>query len=590
VTNARRLLPTLKLLVAGLALIFGLESALHAAPRPRRLPMTRAPLEEPVAWKPRAGATSAEDGQGRIWMVDPDRDEVVPFWDGAVRAGLAAGAWPQQLVIDDDGTLYVSARQDGAVVAIDTSQQRQIVPVGAEPSALVLDAANRRLYVGLLNDREVALVDLRLKSVVARRAVDGTPDFIAPWRGSLVVLSRSNDRLQLFDPLLEPKGEATLPTRFSRRSAQQRGELLIPAGDELLAVYSDTLPSSQFGGVFGALGGGFPSGPGGATVPGYYVPADPRQVFVAGLVRSASGHPQALDLGVRLPVLDVSAGSYRDHTLFIASRTAGRVLSVAGQSVNVLFDAPGVSAVLTGSGGTLTALAAFERQVIHFDEKGSTTSPLAPRFTDPELALGERLFYTPVGPANRQLACSTCHPDGRSDGLTWSRGLENLQTPALADRLADTAPYHWRGTAPTLRASLTETFIGLGAKLPNRRRLKALERYLLEGLRPVSKPSTPHDAELVALGEEVFHRPEVGCAECHLDADGTDGAKHTVNAGAGQIDTPSLKQVALTAPYGHAGQAPTLEALLFIPMVEMGHVADLTAQERMALVEYLKTL
>jgi cytochrome c peroxidase len=57
-----------------------------------------------------------------------------------------------------------------------------------------------------------------------------------------------------------------------------------------------------------------------------------------------------------------------------------------------------------------------------------------------------------------------------------------------------------------------------------------------------------------------------------------------------RFDTPSLEQVALTAPYLHDGSAKSIEQVLTRLGDHMGTVSALTARERGDLVAYLQTL
>lgn len=56
------------------------------------------------------------------------------------------------------------------------------------------------------------------------------------------------------------------------------------------------------------------------------------------------------------------------------------------------------------------------------------------------------------------------------------------------------------------------------------------------------------------------------------------------------FDTPSLRHLALSAPYFHDGAVDTLEALIDHNGDRMGSTAALTAEERQALLAYLETL
>ena len=58
----------------------------------------------------------------------------------------------------------------------------------------------------------------------------------------------------------------------------------------------------------------------------------------------------------------------------------------------------------------------------------------------------------------------------------------------------------------------------------------------------------------------------------------------------GAYDTPSLKGLSVTAPYFHDGSARTLDDVVEQNHHRMGTTSHLSAEERAALVAYLKTL
>ena len=155
------------------------------------------------------------------------------------------------------------------------------------------------------------------------------------------------------------------------------------------------------------------------------------------------------------------------------------------------------------------------------------------------------------------LACASCHPDGRADGLSWRIDKRELQTPLLMGRLVGTHPFKWDGTDPTLRASLSSTMKRLGGGGLSRKDTDALAAYL-EGLPTVRAPT--HDATQVARGRKLFDAE--GCRSCHAGPAYTDRERHKLMGTLRQSDTPSLLGIAASAPYFHDGSAATLEALL----------------------------
>jgi len=217
------------------------------------------------------------------------------------------------------------------------------------------------------------------------------------------------------------------------------------------------------------------------------------------------------------------------------------------------------------------------------------------------IALGRRMFHQ-MG--DRRIsadgrACASCHPDGREDALTWSTPDGARQTPMLAGRIADTAPYGWLGGSDKLQDHLKKTFERLGGEGLSKNELGALIDYVGSMAPPIERllPQSFARQALVDRGRALFASTETGCSSCHDAAHGfTDGMRHEVLTQAtpgtpsGGFDTPSLRFVAGTAPYFHDGRYKTLDDLLMAPDHAMGESTHLTRQDRSALVAYLETL
>ncbi|MBK7859665.1 MAG: hypothetical protein IPJ65_13810 [Archangiaceae bacterium] len=176
---------------------------------------------------------------------------------------------------------------------------------------------------------------------------------------------------------------------------------------------------------------------------------------------------------------------------------------------------------------------------------------------------GRRIFYSAVDPRVTRpelggLSCSSCHPDGRTDGLQWqlNRGSsslpegEGLNTPALWN-LDRTAPYAWSGSLADLPAFTTHMVGQMGGDGLDRWELEDVTAYL-KTLRPPAS-QRPVVAVEASEGEQLF---AAQCSSCHAGTQLTDGLTHL--SGSALIDTPSLAGVAGTGPWLHDGSARTL--------------------------------
>ena len=188
------------------------------------------------------------------------------------------------------------------------------------------------------------------------------------------------------------------------------------------------------------------------------------------------------------------------------------------------------------------------------------------------------------------MACSSCHAEARTDGLSWRLQGKNLQTPLLAGRLEGAHPFKWDGKDPDLNASLTNTVTRLGGSGISKAEADDLAAFL-ESVDAPRKPSVD-DENAVARGKKLFESEITGCATCHSGPLYTDQNQYDLSTDLGDVDTPSLVGLATSAPYYHDGSAATLEALLKgnASIHGMGDIAQLTEPQISDLVQYLETL
>ncbi len=251
------------------------------------------------------------------------------------------------------------------------------------------------------------------------------------------------------------------------------------------------------------------------------------------------------------------------------------------------------------------------------------TIPVSENPLGDERLLGKKLFYTALQPmvGRRWISCSSCHPDGDSDGRTWKNPEGLRETPQLFG-LAWTHPLHWSADRDetqdfelTIRGPLMQgrglvsgaAHPGLGAS--NKGLSKALDAvaaytnshkftlspYAKNGLSPAAK-----------RGQAVFASAATKCATCHSGPFFTDSnpgpkiIRHDVGTGKDDpgekmgpaYDTPTLLGVYRSAPYLHHGKAATLVDMLtkHNPGDKHGNTSHLSESEVSDLVEFLKAL
>lgn len=260
--------------------------------------------------------------------------------------------------------------------------------------------------------------------------------------------------------------------------------------------------------------------------------------------------------------------------------------------------------------------------------------PMPPRYR-----AGQRIFNSansdqlPIT-QNHWVACASCHIEQRTDAVTWRFLAGPRDTPSnaggtlgtgflfhTADR-RDVADY-WR----TIDEEQGGEFSLNATQTPL---LDELQAYVNHAI-PLPIPPTT-DPDLAAQGERVFN--DIGCSYCHSGALRTDsgaGNQHldlagpevtkekpggvlvhdvgTCNRGtypdvahtdmdgharaACLFDTPSLRGLWDSAPYMHDGSAATLDdavGIMLVAAAKAGARTEVSASERRALVEYLKSL
>jgi cytochrome c peroxidase len=257
------------------------------------------------------------------------------------------------------------------------------------------------------------------------------------------------------------------------------------------------------------------------------------------------------------------------------------------------------------------------------------------------VALGKRLFFDKQLSSDGSIACATCHDPARafSDGRPVARGIRDIEgtrnSPALIN-VGFARSYFWDGRALTLEHQVLGPIsnpkeLGLtAAELEHRTRMKARDVAvaLASYVRTIRSSGSRYDAfrsgQPNALsgaeqaGLAIFFG-KGGCATCHGGPDLTDDRFHNTGVSwrggriaddgrfivsqdprdRGAFKTPTLREVALTAPYMHDGSIKTLaEVVEFYaqggrrnPYVDPRvRPLGLSSGEKKALVAFLQTL
>jgi cytochrome c peroxidase len=277
--------------------------------------------------------------------------------------------------------------------------------------------------------------------------------------------------------------------------------------------------------------------------------------------------------------------------------------------------------------------------------------PPTPELAQEKLLLGEKLFSEPRLSATNTVACISCHnlARGGADTRRYSNGVNNtpgiINTPSVFNASLNFVQF-WDGRAPTLEAQAAEPLLNPAEMASNwvdlLRKLKADPQYtrdfaalyedgitqtnvinaLVTFERSLVTQNAPFDrylkgdrSALTAFEIEGYRRfKDYGCASCH-QGNNVGGnmfqrfgvmadyfaTRPVTRADLGRFNVtgkeedryvfkvPSLRNVAVTAPYFHDGSAATLEqAISVMGRYQLGR--ELTPEDIRALAAFLRTL
>ncbi len=521
------------------------------------------------------------------WGVAASRDDTtivvasafgaaVSILDGdtlAARAVVPVSRDPRGVLVDRGGRAWVSHLVGGVVSRIDTG--------APQPRAVTIDLGTKKSAPGMTTDEAKAertgIQGYALASVV-------TP----PLGGG----ERAPRRLEGLAPPPElPRAPRSQPAEPPLEEAEER--IMVP-----LVSVDPGSPDRPLGGYYGSQA----------------IDGVPKQAPVVRVLDPASGRP------LTRTVLATSQTVYARECLLpraVATRPAAGSILVACLGIDAVveldarvpdpmraerrrFDVPpGPSGVAVDERAAVAVVfSQFEGRLTVLDLADDASEPIASIALDhrptPDIAAiapGRALFYRTddLRIANDGLACASCHPDARDDGLSWMTPDGPRQTLMLAGRTHDTAPYGWSGHQGKLEDYISTTVSRLGGIGLDYHASSALARFV-EGA-PTPSLEGAADVERVRA---IFFGAEQGCASCHVGGGGTDGALHVLDPGskpsAKGFDTPSLRFVAGTAPYFHDGRYATLEALLADRTSHMGQPGALTVADRADLLAFLRSL
>jgi DNA-binding beta-propeller fold protein YncE len=576
-----------------------------------------------------AGSSIAMVGNSSL-VIDADSGELVlADEDGVVLARLAIGAESSQLVYDASAKrAYVADRAGDRIVQVDvgtdTLTKAGSMATPTEPFGVALSPDRKQLLVTTVADRTLTAYDTATGKQAWSHALareprgvaispDGTQAAIGYLTTGTIELIDLADRSGTHVTLDTPSQTGAVMIRRTKRASgrgrpQQQG--LAPTGGDSGRAFARNAFAVQF------LGHGLTVAAHSLSTPiqgesfrentgsyggGFSPPITHRLAFLAG-----SEAQVGATISVHQP--NAMAWDAQTDTLFVAGFGSDDVLVVdhasqadaklAGQFAVGQKNPCGPQGLAVADDGTVNVWCSLSRTVAKMTRKDNTATfaQLGSALTKTQLTAlqhrGKELFRMANDgrlSSRGALACASCHPEGRADGLSWRIEGQELQTPLLSGKVLDTHPYKWDGGDKDLNTSLSSTMRRLGGGGLPSADTKALAAFL-EGMPAPRVPA--RGAEQVARGKALFET-ELGCATCHTGELRTDNEKHTLSSGTlADVDTPALVGIAYSAPYYHDGSAATLEALLADNALVhgMAETSAMTDAQVGDLVAFLETL
>lgn len=585
----------------------------------------------PPVGSPRTGSTVglATFGYKTVaYVADSDAHELrtIDLDRGEEIASTPLGGEPAQLLVGKDGRVFVTLTDANKVAVYEPGRAASEplsalcnAPTPAEPTGVAASGSGDFIMVASRWAKRVTTFDANDRLVQHEQFEVARDPFAVALNedGSKAYVSHLVGGKITSVDLTDPKARALDFARGNITSFQNGGRLVQRKGHQVYAfVQTDD-------GMLAPTVLVDP-GEGGGEIPSTgYGSSSAEAPVMAGLVAKIDTHNDAVVMtsGFRAPGSDcllpraAAFDANNQHVLVacqgqdaLIAYTRNSPHSVDSEAYRIPVGSGPTGVALDLANGRAVVWSQFDSSVTvakldRSDVSGDITVPVATRGgLDPMVALGRELFHSAGQGAIAEdgRACASCHPGGRDDTLSWLTAEGPRQTPVLMGKLTDEttgAALGWNGKNHDLDGHVRRTLRRLGGSGLTARERDALVAYIGSMGTPAATTAELTDKpSLVDKGQALFVSAETGCANCHVEAIGSDGLAHNVGTGSSKgemfqdFDTPSLRHLAQSAPYFHDGRYTTLKAMLSDQHMKMGKVSHLSSDDVDALAAYLQTL
>jgi DNA-binding beta-propeller fold protein YncE/cytochrome c peroxidase len=225
--------------------------------------------------------------------------------------------------------------------------------------------------------------------------------------------------------------------------------------------------------------------------------------------------------------------------------------------------------------------------------------PLGPKEHMDAVRKGEMYFNDATLCFQEWQACSTCHPDVRTDAVNWDLLNDGIGNPKSTKSLLFshvTAPVMITGVRACAEVAVRAGIKYIQFAAVEEEKACDIDEYL-KSLHAIPSPYLVDGklSEAAKRGKAVFHKAK--CDECHYGEYYTDNKMYDVKTTGEdevgrKLNVPTLREAWRTAPYLYDGRAATMKDVFtkFNKENMHGDTKNLSEQEINDLVEYVNSL
>jgi len=541
-----------------------------------------------------SGMAVSRDG-GRLYVTGGSyygKVFVVDLGTGAVTETIALGHTPMSPVLSADGaTLYVCNRFDNDVSAIDLATKNEVrIPVKREPVAMAITPDSKYLFVAnhLPFWPPGAVYQSAAISVIDTAAGEETKTFqlMDGLTGSRGMCMSPDGKYVYVTQVL---GRYKLSTNQIDRGGIMTNALTIIDAPGLRNVNTVLLDDIDNGaanpwGVACSADGKYLCVTHAGT---HELSVIDRPGLHDRLDRIAAGETVS-------PFSDEAKDVPNDFAFLSGLRRRIKLGGNGPRGLAIVGNKAYIAEYFTGTIGIAD---------ISPDRTDVQSLPLGPEKPLTTARRGEMLFNDARYCFQQWLSCASCHPDVRSDALTWDLGNDGFGNARSAKSLLlahMTPPAMITGVRDSAEVAVRAGFKFLEFSIRPEEDAAAVDAYL-KSIEPVPSPHLLKGqlSEAARRGRQVFEKAK--CGFCHSGQYFTDMRKHDVGTGGGRLgepgnpvpfDTPTLIEVWRTAPYLQDGRAGHMDKVftLFNQTDRHGKTSDLSGRELDDLVEYVLSI